>query len=227
MNFKLKNEIIQLPNADKNNEWVEKWSLETHGFDTLVHPFRACLIGRPNSGKTTVMHNLFLRIQMSKKPFQTLLIIQPSTSKEHDILDPTITLFDIPDIESIVSEDNGKMLIIIDDWDMSKLNVEQKRNISMLFRYISSHHNISVMLSYQSFFDVLPIIRKCINVFCIWKTNNVDELGTIAKRVGYNKKIFQSIFSKYIKNKHDFLIVDQCIDPEYELRKNLYEVIKL
>ena len=227
MNFKLKNEIIRLPNADKDSGWVEKWSMETHGFDTLVHPFKCLLIGRANSGKTTVMHNLFLRIQMSDKPFQTLLIIQPSNSKEHDILDANITLFDIPDIESIVSEDNGKMLIIIDDWDMSKLNAEQKRNTSMLFRYISSHHNISVMLSYQSFFDVMPLIRKCINVFCIWKTNNVDELGTIAKRVGYTKKIFQSIFSKYIKNKHDFLVVDQCIDPEYELRKNLYEVIKL
>ena len=226
MNFKLKNEIIRLPNADKG-DWVEKWNMDTHGFDTLVHPFKACLIGRPNSGKTTVMHNLFLRIQMSNKPFQTLLIIQPSTSKEHDILDPTITLFDIPEIESIVSEDNGKTLIIIDDFDMSKLDTNQKRNLSMLFRYISSHHNISVMLSYQSFFDIPTIIRKTCNYFFIWKTNNVDELGTIAKRTGYNKKTFQSIFNKYIKDKHDFLVIDQQIDPEFELRKNLYEVIKL
>ena len=226
MNFKLKNEIIRLPNADKG-DWVEKWNMDTHGFDTLVHPFKACLIGRPNSGKTTVMHNLFLRIQMSNKPFQTLLIIQPSTSKEHDILDPTITLFDIPEIESIVSEDNGKTLIIIDDFDMSKLDTNQKRNLSMLFRYISSHHNISVMLSYQSFFDIPTIIRKTCNYFFIWKTNNVDELGTIAKRTGYNKKTFQMIFSKYIKNKFDFLVIDQQIDPEFELRKNLYEVIKL
>ena len=118
--------------------------MDTHGFDTLVHPFKACLIGRPNSGKTTVMHNLFLRIQLSAKPFQTLIIIQPSTSKEHDILDATITLFDIPEIETIVSEDNGKTLIIIDDWDMSKLDNHQKRNLGMLFRYVSSHHNISV-----------------------------------------------------------------------------------
>ena len=227
MNFKLKNEIIRLPNADKDGGWVEKWSMETHGFDTLVHPFKCLLIGRPGSGKTTVMHNLFIRIQMSDKPFQTLLIIQPSTSNEHNILDPTITLFDIPDIESIVSEDNGKTLIIIDDFDMSKLDTNQKRNLSMLFRYISSHHNISVMLSYQSFFDIPTIIRKTCNYFFIWKTNNSDEITTIAKRTGYNKKIFQTVFSKYIKNKFDFLVVDQCIDPEYELRKNLYEVIKL
>ena len=226
MNFKLKNEIIRLPNADKG-DWVEKWSMDTHGFDILVHPFKACLIGRPNSGKTTVMHNLFLRIQLSAKPFQTLIIIQPSTSKEHNILDATITLFDIPEIETIVSEDNGKTLIIIDDWDMSKLDNHQKRNLGMLFRYVSSHHNISVLLSYQSFFDIPTIIRKTCNYFFIWKTNNIDELGTIAKRTGYNKKIFQSVFAKYIKDKHDFLVIDQQIDPEFELRKNLYEIIKL
>ena len=109
MNFKLKNEIIRLPNADKDTGWVEHWSEKTHGFDTLVHPFKCCLIGRPESGKTTVMHNLFIRIQMSKNPFNTLIIIQPSTSKEHNILDPTITLFDVPDIESIESEDNGNL----------------------------------------------------------------------------------------------------------------------
>ena len=173
------------------------------------------------------MHNLFLRIQLSAKPFQTLIIIQPSTSKEHDILDATITLFDIPEIETIVSEDNGKTLIIIDDWDMSKLDNHQKRNLGMLFRYVSSHHNISVLLSYQSFFDIPTIIRKTCNYFFIWKTNNIDELGTIAKRTGYNKKIFQSVFAKYIKDKHDFLVIDQQIDPEFELRKNLYEIIKL
>ena len=79
MSFKLKNEIIRLPNADKDGGWIEKWSKETHGFDTLVHPFKACLIGRPGSGKSTIMHNLFLRIQLSDKPFQTLIVIQPST----------------------------------------------------------------------------------------------------------------------------------------------------
>ena len=63
MNFKLKDEIIRLPNADKDTGWIEHWTKETHGFDTLVHPFKASLIGKPGSGKTTIMHNLFLRIQ--------------------------------------------------------------------------------------------------------------------------------------------------------------------
>ena len=226
MNFKLKQEIIKLPNADKGI-WYEKWSEETHGFDVLVHPFKACLIARSNGGKTTILHNLFLRVQLSDKRFKTLIIIQPGTSKEHDMLDPSLILTDIPDIETLVSEELGKTLIIIDDFDLTKLDNHQKRNLSMLFRYISSHHNISVFLSYQSFFDIPTLIRKTCNYFFIWKTNNVDEIGVIAKRVGYNKKTFQEIFKKYIINKHDFLVIDQAIEPEFELRKNLYEVIKV
>ena len=30
-NFKLKDEIIILPNADKDGGWIEKWTKETHG----------------------------------------------------------------------------------------------------------------------------------------------------------------------------------------------------
>ncbi len=58
-NFKLKDEIIILPNADKDGGWNEKWTKDTHGYDVLVPPYKAILSGRPGSGKTTVMHNLF------------------------------------------------------------------------------------------------------------------------------------------------------------------------
>ena len=34
-NFKLKDEIIILPNADKK-EWHETWTKESHGYDVLV-----------------------------------------------------------------------------------------------------------------------------------------------------------------------------------------------
>ncbi len=117
------------------------------------------------------MHNLFLRIQISNKPFETLIIIQPSTSKEHNILDPTLILSEIPNIETLVVEELGKTLIILDDFDLTKLDNNQKRNLSMLFRYISSHHDISVMLSYQSFFDTQTIIRKTCNYFYLENNN--------------------------------------------------------
>lgn len=221
-NIKLSHNIFGLPNADKGS-WNEKWDEKEHGLARLVHPFKLLLSGRPNSGKTTVMHNMFLHIQTSNRPFKTLIIIQPSTSKEHDILDPTLILSDIPDAESLVNEDNGKTLLIVDDWDCDRLTKYQTQNLSKLFRYISSHHNISIMMSYQSFFNVPIIVRKTCNYFALWKTNNKDEVNLIAKRVGYDKKVFQKLFKDYIKDKHDFILVDQ--KSPHELRKNIFQVI--
>ena len=77
------------------------------------------------------MHNLFLRIQLSDKLFKTLnIVIQPSTSHEHDILDPSLSLIDLPEMELslICNPEFGKTVIIIDDFDLTKLNkVQQQR----------------------------------------------------------------------------------------------------
>lgn len=219
--IKLTDKIFSLPNKDKG-EWVESYDEKEHGLNRMCHPYKALFISRPNGGKSTTMVNCFLQIQTSNRPFKTVIVIQPSTSKEWDIIDPTMILYDIPNPESIVDEENGKTLIIIDDFDLSKLNRTQSQNFSMLFRYISSHHNISIMLSYQSFFDVPALIRKCCNYFYIWKTQNLDEINIISKRCGFNKKVFQNLFKKYIHTKHDFLLIDTVRD---DIRKNIYEVI--
>lgn len=217
----LSHKIISLPNKDKGS-WNETYDEKEHGFHRLVHPFKALYVSKPNGGKTTVMINCFLQIQTSNRPFVTVIVIQPSTSSEWDVIDPTCILNDIPDPESLVCEDNGKTLLIIDDFDLTKLNRQQQQNFSMLFRYISSHHNISVMLSYQSFFDIPTIMRKTCNYFFIWKTANTDELNVIAKRVGYDKHVFKHLFKKYIHTKHDFLLIDTVLD---NIRKNMYELI--
>lgn len=224
MDSKLKKEMIILPNTDKGS-WYEKYDENHHGFDILVHPFKLILAGKPNSGKTLCIHNLFLRIQTSGLPFDTLIIIQPGSSTEYDHLDPTIILNDIPDVESIICPDNGKTLIIIDDFELSKLNKIQLKNINMLFRYVSSHHNISVMLSYQSFFDIPAIMRKTCNYFILYKTNNIDEMSIIAKRVGFTKKPFIKLFRENITDKHDFLLIDMQCPEQYQIRKNFYEVL--
>lgn len=219
--IKLCNKLFTVPNKDKG-EWCETYDEHEHGLNRMVHSYKALFISRPGCGKTTCMINCMLQNQTSNRPFKTVIVIQPTTSKEWDIIDPTMILHDIPDPSKMVDESNGKTLIIIDDYDLSKLNRTQSQNFSMLFRYISSHHNISIMLSYQSFFDVPPIIRKCCNYFYIWRTQSLDEINIISKRCGFNKKVFQSLFKKYIHNKHDFLLIDTVRD---DIRKNIYEII--
>lgn len=218
----LKHEIFGLPNSDKDGGWHEHWDEKTHGYSRLVHPFKALFTSRPNGGKTTAMINCFLQIQTGDRPFETVIVIQPSTSKEWDIIDPTVILSDIPDPDTLVDRDNGKTLLIIDDFDMTKLNRTQQQKFSMLFRYISSHHNISVMLSYQDFFSVSTLLRKCCNYFFLWKVNSKDELTLIAKRVNLDKHVLKKLFKQYLHKKQDFLLIDMVTDT---IRKNLFELI--
>jgi hypothetical protein len=81
---------------------------------------------------------------MSTLRFQTVIVIGPKTLKEYEMIesDANIYLSDhIPDdIECIVDQDNGKTLLIIDDYDMTKLYTVQTQNLSMLFKYVSRHY---------------------------------------------------------------------------------------
>ncbi len=85
-----------------------------------------------------------MRCQLGRKPFETLIVIQPDTSHEYDQLDPTLIITDIPSPEDIVlsKEDMKKTAIIIDDFEMSRLNKvqrllllpEEKRGVEEMYK---------------------------------------------------------------------------------------------
>jgi hypothetical protein len=215
---------MHLNNSDKGS-WCETYDEKEHGLDRMVHSFRACYCGRPGVGKSLIMKNNLLSIQTSNRPFFEVYVIQPTTSTEWDDIDPTGIFTELPNVESFVDEDEKnpvKKLLIFDDYDLTVLSRQQKTNLSMLFRYFSSHKSCSVMLSYQSFFDIPPLIRKLINYFYLWKTNNIEEMSIISKRVGLSKNVLKVLFQKYCPDKHDFLVIDMVTDT---IRKNIYEII--
>ena len=67
--LKLPNEIIPLPNPDK--EFHESWN-KSRNMLNIPHPFRAVMLGPPNVGKTTIVKNLLLR---ADPPFQEVIVI--------------------------------------------------------------------------------------------------------------------------------------------------------
>ena len=187
------------------------------------HPVRIAILGKVGLGKSTIAKNIFLRTQAANEtPYEQLFIIHGSDStKEFDDLDPTMILRDIPDPEDFTQNDK-KTMIIIDDFEMSGLPKQSLKNLSSLFRFVSSHHNISIIICYQSFFDMPSIIKKCCNVFIIYRPNDRDELGTIARRVGMTKKDMLYIFDNFMKEKRDTLCIDMTEDSPAPLRKNLF-----
>jgi len=65
-----KKKKIPLPNADKDG-FHDEW-YPGRNFGDLIHPFKLVTAGPPGAGKTTVIMNIFLRIQLSEKPFENL-----------------------------------------------------------------------------------------------------------------------------------------------------------
>lgn len=223
VNGKLKDEIICLGNADKDG-WHEKWYPGRNLAD-FPHPFRLVINGRVGLGKSTIAKNIFLRCQMGETPFRELYIIHGSpTTKEYDELDPTMILNDIPHPDDLVETDK-KTLIMIDDFELTKLTKEQKRHLSSIFRYVSSHHNISIIVCYQSFFDVPPIIRKCANFFISYRPNDNDELKTLGRRVGIKKDDIVALYDNLLSGLRDTLTVDLSEGTPAKLRKNIFTPI--
>jgi hypothetical protein len=224
INGKLPDSIIRIKNVDK--VFHEKWEQGRNLCD-FPHPFRAVILGQVGMGKSTLAKNIFLRSQAGKYPFQELIVIHGSSeTKEWDEMEPTMILNSIPEPDDLVIN-NKKACIIIDDFEFAKLPKQQLSNLSSLFRFVSSHHNFSIILCYQSFFDVPTIIKKCANIFIIYRPNDLDELTTIGRRVGLKKEVIIEVFNTIMNDKRDTLLVDMTEDSPCKYRKNLFIPLKI
>jgi hypothetical protein len=83
------------------------------------------------------------------------------------------------------------------------------------------------MCSYQSFFDVPSIARKCANAFLLYKCSSRAELTTIENRTGLEKGSLKTLFKTVASDTYDSIMLDRTIGTPAPLRKNIYEKIEL
>ena len=220
------NKLVVIKNVEKDGGWMERWDKpKNRSPGHLIHPFKLLALGGTGRGKTNCLKNIFLKHQSSGRKFQRLYIITCSEeSTEWDDCDPTDLFIDIPDLD--IFDGTEKTCVIVDDFETLKLSKDQYRKLATLMRFICTHRNVSCMLSYQSFFDCVPICRKVANCFMIYKTTGRQELDTIANRVGIDPKKMRYLFKTYITGQYDHLMVDKTVGTPYKLRKNIYEIIE-
>lgn len=223
--YRLDNKIHWIENADKDTGWMETWD-KGRSIGCIPHSFRCLFLGGCGRGKSLQMKNLFLQHQMSDKPFKNLYIICPDAddSREWDDCDPSDIFDYIPDLNLITGDD--KTLIIIDDFEFKKMNKDDEKKLTTLFRFISTHKNCSLMASYQSFFDCPILLRKVSNVFVIYKPNSKLELQSISNRVGVEYEILRKCFKDIANGYHDSIMVDMTKNTPAKLRKNIFDVIE-
>lgn len=216
--MRLPNEILALPNADKL--FHEKWK-KGRNMLNIPHPFRCVALGPPNCGKGTIIKNLLLR---AKPAFEEVFVIHcdPDYTKEWDDIGG-VMMSEIPNPEDWQGE--VKTLVILDDLEFKGMSRDQKRNLDRLFGFVSTHKNISIVLAAQDTFNVPPIVRRCSNLWVLWKMNDMDSLSNTARKTGMSAQNFNTIFNELMMNNHDSLWIDSTAGTPYPLRKNGYTII--
>ena len=217
--YKLPNEILAIPCADK--EFHEKW-IKGRNKLNIPHPFRCVALGPPNSGKSTIVKNLLLR---AKPQFEEVFVIHcdPEYTKEYDDIGATM-LSEIPspnEWEGLV-----KTLVVLDDLEFKNMNKDQKRNLDRLFGFVSTHKNISVILCSQDPFSVPPIVRRCSNLWILWKLADIDAMSICARKTGLKSESFNTLFNTLDISGHHSLWIDMTEKSPYPLRKDGYTLIE-
>lgn len=206
-------------NADKG--FHEKWK-SGRDMMNLPHPFRALVVGPPNSGKSTVIKNLLIK---AKPHFEALYVIHcmADETKEWQDCDPTSMLASIPAPSEWTGE--KKTLVVVDDIALKKLPKDEKKNLDRLLGYCSTHMNISVCLTSQDTFNVDPVLRRYFNVYILWPSMDQDSMALIARKVGV--KSLSELFEEYCPpGKRNFIMIDKTTDSPYPLRVNGYSLIR-
>ena len=214
---RLPTKIIPLGCADKT--FQETW---TQGRDLLnfPHSYRMVLLGPPSSGKSTMMKNILLRADPA---FEEVYVVHPDPefTREWDSFGGVQLLGEIPDPEAWPGE--VKTCVILDDLEFRLMGVDQKRALDRLFGYVSSHKNISVMLSAQQCFAITPAIRRLANIFVLWKCVDGDQLMSLQRKI--NQPLRRLI--KLLTQNHDSIMIDNTPHSPAPLRKNGYELISV
>ena len=214
--------IVPLKNADKRCHEVYKPGQNPIRFP---HPFRCCILGKVNSGKSLLTKHILLAHQGCAPKFRQIIICHGDLgTAEYNDIEPTQIRATIPHYEEL--DPSIKKLILIDDMDFTNFPKEEMKKLSELFRFGSSHRNTSIILSHQSWFRIPKICKDTSNVFVIFRPHDNDELGTIARRVGMEKKDMFQLFKELLPHWRDSLLINLIPGAPYKYGKNLFEELQ-
>jgi len=221
----VRNEIVPIKCADKVG--VERWTPDRLDIGNFPSPARILLIGECGVGKSTLIKNLIIH---ARPRFEEVYLVHEDAeyTKEYDDLEPTEKFNDVPPLEFWNYEGpHKKRAIIFDDVEMTTANRERLKNLAIAFRYASTHKGLTIYFAHQSFFNIMPLIKRMADVIIVWKVKARNELGLIENRVGLPDGTLRELFKNVATKHKDSICIDLKENSPAPLRLNVWQEIEI
>ena len=209
--------VFHCPDKDGHEYWSTDRKKDIMSFPA---PFRAVLMGPPGSGKSSFCKNMIMHAEPAFDRIIVCHYLENSTT-EYNNLEGEI-FNSLPEKDEI--DPNEKNLVILGDLDFKHMGKEEKEKLSRLFGVLSSHMNTSVILCSQDPYNIPPIVRRCSNIWVLWKLLDLNSFSQTASKCGLKAADFSKIFRTF-NNRHDSLCIDLTNGSPAKMRINGYEVI--
>ena len=235
--------IIAISNPEKSKH--EVWDKNRDLID-WPRPMRWCILGSVSCGKTSLILNYLI----NSHPYDNIFLLHPQTynpnvDMEDEAKNKNIIVkgVDIPEykgvkfiglsyIPSMTYFDDIKNkynLLIIDDIDLTgylkKHRDIRDMRLNKIFSYVSSHKNVSIIVTSQDASSQLPAMcLKMCNVNTIYKQKDEYVVQTLARKLSISYKRLKALLD-LCKTNHDSITFDQIENSPAELRLNIYDPI--
>ena len=161
---------------------LDKYEMTSH----LNNHSTTLFVGRPKSGKTSLIYSFFKSHEIFKKTFDKVFLFQPAQSRasmKDKLFDripdeqkfDELTLENLEDVEANLSEHNN--VILFDDMTAYLRDKTIKKKLKELV-FNRRHKHLSIIFLVQTYMSVDPDIRKLFSNLFIFKCSK-REMETI------------------------------------------------
>ena len=223
-------DIPQFLCDDGINPKLSKYSMLSH-FNKYCF---TALIGKPGSGKTSLLISWLLNKNIFKKMFHHVIIIMPSCSigsikknpfKDHpeDKIYNELTLENITKILERIhasSKEGESTLLIMDDVGASLKNNSIRKCLRELI-YNRRHLKCSIICLLQSYLSLEKEIRKLFNNIIMFKPSKVEFQNLFDELFEMDKHLAMDIMELAYDKPHNYLMLN--VDNQ-KIYKNFDEI---